>query len=149
MGVSSSSVCDLATWGKHTVKVPLPAAKIGPELMPEILERFHRLHEHSYTFRLESPVELVNYHLTVLGKVKKPSLKPSNGRVGSREPALRGSRLVNFDEPGFQRSDIFRRDQLPIQVAIQSPAVIEEPDSTTVVFPDQQATRDEYGVLQY
>jgi N-methylhydantoinase A/oxoprolinase/acetone carboxylase beta subunit len=34
-----------------------------------------------------------------------------------------------------------------VGIAIRGPAVIEEPASTTVVFPDQQLTRDEYGFL--
>jgi N-methylhydantoinase A len=138
---------------EHTVKVPLPAAKIGPESMPEILERFHRLHEHSYAFRLESPVELVNYHLAVLGKVRKPSLKLLDGRHGSGdeesrlEEAWKGSRLVNFAELGFQQASVYERDRFPIRAAVEGPLVIEEPASTTIVFPGQQVTRDEYGFL--
>jgi N-methylhydantoinase A len=36
---------------------------------------------------------------------------------------------------------------LPVGIAVEGPAVIEEPASTTVVFPDQKLTRDEYGFL--
>jgi hypothetical protein len=32
-------------------------------------------------------------------------------------------------------------------MAVTGPLVIEEPTSTTVVFPDQQVVRDEYGFL--
>src|SRR4030065_2131495 len=58
---------------EHTVKVRLPGGKISEEEMPQINERFHTQHEQTYTFRLETPVELVNYHITALGRVKKPA----------------------------------------------------------------------------
>lgn len=132
---------------EHTVKVPLPGGKITAESMPEINERFHQLHEHTYTFRLESPVELVNYHLTALGRVKKPALKPLDSRGNSLEGARKGERRVNFDELGFHQATIYERDLLPVGVTLRGPAVIEEPASTTVVFPDQQVTKDIYGFL--
>jgi N-methylhydantoinase A len=132
---------------EHTVKVPLPASEISAELMPEISERFHQLHERAYTFRLESAVEVVNYHLTSLGNVKKPPLRPLNGKVGSLEESRKGSRLVNFDELGFHQASIYERDLLPIGLAVKGPSVVEEPASTTLVFPGQQISRDEYGFL--
>lgn len=132
---------------EHTVKVPLPAGPITADKMPKINERFHQLHEHTYTFRLESPVELVNYHLTALGRVKKPSLKPLDGKGGSVKKALKGERRVNFDELGFHQAAIYERNLLPVGVALKGPLVIEEPAATTVVFPDQRVTRDKYGFL--
>lgn len=132
---------------EHTVKVPLPGGTITEESMPEINERFHQLHEHTYTFRLESPVELVNYHLTALGRVKKPALKPLDSQGNSVEAARKGERRVNFDELGFHQAAIYERDLLPVGVTLPGPLVIEEPASTTVVFPDQQVTKDIYGFL--
>ena len=132
---------------EHTVKVPLPAGPITAAKMPKINERFHQLHEHAYTFRLESPVELVNYHLTALGRVRKPSLKPLDGKGGSLKKALKGERHVNFDELGFHEAAIYERDLLPVGVALKGPLVLEEPAATTVVFPDQRVTRDKFGFL--
>lgn len=132
---------------EHTVKVPLPAGAITRERIPEIDERFHQLHEHTYTFRLGSPVELVNYHLMALGRVKKPSLKKLERAGGSVEAARKGERRVNFDELGFHSVAIYERDLLPIGWPLNGPLVIEEPAATTVVFPDQRITKDEYGFL--
>jgi len=132
---------------EHTVKVPLPGGKITAESMPEINERFHQLHEHTYTFRLDTKVELVNYHLTALGRVKKPALKPLDGTGTRLEAARKGERRVNFDELGFHQAAIYERDLLPVGITLRGPLVIEEPASTTVVFPDQQVTKDIYGFL--
>jgi N-methylhydantoinase A len=113
----------------------------------EIDERFHRLHEHTYTFRLDAPVELVNYHVTAFGRVKKPAPNKIEGRGGSLSSALKGTRRVNFDELGFHRALIYERGALPIGAAVKGPLVVEEPASTTVVFPDQKVTRDRFGLL--
>ena len=132
---------------EHTVKVPLPAGEITAGVIPQINERFHALHEQTYTFRLDTPVELVNYHVTAFGRVAKPEFKKLDGHTGSLDQARKGTRRVNFDELGFHQATIYERDRLPVGVPVPGPAVIEEPASTTVVFPDQKLTRDEYGLL--
>jgi N-methylhydantoinase A len=132
---------------EHTVKVPIPSGKLEKKHIPQINERFHKLHEHSYTFRLDSTVELVNYHLTAFGIVKKPKLRKIDKKGLSLKGALKGQRSVNFDELGFHESPIYERDLLPVGEYISGPMVIEEPASTTVVFPDQRVMRDEYGFL--
>ena len=133
---------------EHTVKVPLPGGAITAAQLPEIDERFHRLHEHTFTFRLAAPIEVVNYHVTALGRVRKPSLKPlAAAAAGSLAQALKGRRRVNFGELGFQEAAVYERSLLPVDLPAMGPLVIEEPASTTVVFPDQQVTRDRYGFL--
>jgi N-methylhydantoinase A len=132
---------------EHTVKVPLPAGKVTAKVIPQINERFHTLHEQAYTFRLDTSVELVNFHITALGRVAKPSVKKLDGGKGSLKNARKGTRRANFDELGFHEAAIYERDRLPVGVAVKGPAVVEEPASTTVVFPDQRLTKDEYGFL--
>lgn len=131
---------------EHTVKVGLPGGAITDDVMPDVNERFHSLHEQTYTFRLDTPVELVNYHVTALGQVKQPEIR----RVetgGTLDEACKGQRRVNFDELGFREADIYERDRLPVGASFSGPAVVEEPAAVTVVFPDQRLTRDEYGFL--
>jgi N-methylhydantoinase A len=132
---------------EHTVKVSIPGGQLTAGQLPDIDERFHRLHEQTYTFRLEAAVELVNYHITAFGVVEKAAWQKLDGHGLSLAAARKGQRRVNFDELGFQRASIYERDLLPVGVAIQGPVVVEEPASTTVVFLDQQVTRDEYGFL--
>jgi N-methylhydantoinase A len=132
---------------EHTVKVPIPAGSIMPERIPEINEAFRRLHEQAYTFRLESPVELVNYHLTAFGIVEKPELRKVPHKGLTLDKARKGERRVNFDEMGFHASPVFERDRFPAGKAFQGPMVIEEPAATIVVFPDQRVRKDEYGFL--
>ena len=131
---------------EHTVKVPLPGGRITSDVMPDVNERFHSLHEQTYTFRLDTPVELVNYHVTALGRVKQPEIKRLEPG-GNLDDACKGQRRVNFDELGFHEADIYERERIPVGASLSGPAVVEEPAAVTVVFPDQRLTKDEYGFL--
>jgi N-methylhydantoinase A len=131
---------------EHTVNVPVPADALDEEQREEIERRFHDLHEQLYTFRLSSPIEIVNFRLTGFGRVSKPEL----GRIssdGDAERALKGTREVDFDELGWQEARIYERDRLPAGAQLDGPAVIEEPAASTVVFPGQRLQVDEYGNL--
>lgn len=132
---------------EHTVKVMLPAGAITVEAMGDIEQRFHSEHGHAYAFKLSSPIEFVNCHLTAWGGVHKPALQPVSAAGASLAAAHKGMRRVNFNELGFQEAAIYERDLLPLDVALAGPLVVEEPASTTVVFPGQQIRRDGYGFL--
>jgi N-methylhydantoinase A len=132
---------------EHTVKVPIPGGELTEKEMSEIDERFHQLHEHAYAFRLQSRVELVNFHLTALGKVEKPEITRLNDDAArSVEEARKGDRQVIFDE-GFQSTPTYERDLLRVGARLSGPLIVEEPAATTVVFPGQRLTVDEYGFL--
>ena len=132
---------------EHTVKVPVPGGQFSAAQLRDIDEQFHRLHEQAYTFRLDTPVEMVNYHLTAIGVVEKADLQKLVADNLTLAAAKKGERRVNFDEFGLHTAAIYERDRLPPNTVVPGPLVIEEPTSTTVVFPDQQVTRDEYGFL--
>jgi N-methylhydantoinase A len=132
---------------EHTVKVPIPGGQLTGKALTEINERFHQLHDQAYTFRLGSRVELVNFHLTALGLVEKPKITRLNkGGAGTVEGAYKGDRQVIFDE-GFLTTPTYERDLLPVGATLSGPLIIEEPAATTVVFPGQKLSVDEYGFV--
>jgi N-methylhydantoinase A len=131
---------------EHTVKVPIPGGRLTKKDMPEIDERFHQLHDHAYTFRLESPVELVNFHLTALGRVEKPKITRLKGTARTVREAYKGERRVIFDT-GFVTTPTYERGLLPVGATLSGPVIVEEPAATTVVFPGQRLSVDEYGFL--
>lgn len=132
---------------EHTVKVGLPAGRIRTESLAEIEARFHDQHEHTYAFRLASPVELVNCHVTAWARADKPAINRVDAAGLSLRGARKGRRRVNFDELGFHEAGVYERDLLPVEMPLPGPLVIEEPASTTVVFPGQVVRRDRYGFL--
>ena len=106
---------------------------------------FHGLHERAYTYRLDSAIELVNFHVVARVATPKPSLERAVA-AGSGRP--KGKRLVDFDEAGRLEAMLYERSELPADAVIEGPAGIEEPASTTVVYPGQRVSVDPIGNLR-
>lgn len=132
---------------EHTVRVPLPSGIIDQAALRGIERCFHDLHERQYTFRLDSPAEFVNFHVTALGLVEKPNLRVLEPNRYGVQWALKGYRDVHFDESGWQRSAIYERERLGAGDEVDGPAVVEEPAASTVLFPGDHLTVDRFGNL--
>jgi len=132
---------------EHTVGIPVPSSRIREEERWATEERFHSLHKFRYTFRLEDPVEAVNFHVIALGTLRRPALRrlEPDGRESGN--ALKGSRDVDFDEGGVLRTRVYERNRLAPFIEVTGPAVIEEPAATTLVCPGQVLQVDAYGNL--
>ncbi len=132
---------------EHTVKVPLPTGALSTDSMREINDNFHALHEQTYTFRLDSPTEIVNYHVIMIGLVSKAEIETVSTTGTGMSRAKKEVRPVIFDDFGTLNTTIYDRDSLPVDKVINGPAVVEEASASTVVFPDQQFYRGRYGFL--
>lgn len=131
---------------EHTVKVPVPSGAMTAAAVTEIEKRFHGLHEQHYTFRLTSPIEFVNFHLTAFGTMDKPKLpRLRTGRTP--RTARKGVREVDFDVHGRREATLYERSLLAPGARVKGPAIIEEPAATTVVFPGQRVEVDRFGNL--
>ena len=126
---------------EHTVRVAFPPDPID---MAAVNEGFHTLHERAYTFRLNSPTEIVNFHVVARAAAPKPSIHSPAGGSG----VAKGQRLVDFDEAGRLETIIYERAELIPGTPLMGPAVIEEPASVTVVHPGQRVTLDAIGNLR-
>ena len=132
---------------EHTVKVPMTAARIGPDELAEVERRFADLHEKHYTFRLDAPVEFVNFHLTALRPQADARVLAPRTQDGDVAEAGRGTRMVHFDDHGRHEASIYERERLPTATLVDGPAVIEEPAASTLVFPGQRFWIDELSNL--
>ena len=47
--------------------------------LAELDERFHALHEHAYTYRLDSDIEFVNFHVVASMPTPKPEMQRRPG----------------------------------------------------------------------
>src|SRR2546428_3984839 len=75
---------------EHTVPTPVPVVgKSEGDLLSTIGKKFQSLHKKQYDFTLAHPLEVVNAHLTALGRVKRPGMTRwapgavRKGRLGS------------------------------------------------------------------
>ena len=131
---------------EHTVKVSFDQARDDLE---KLVDRFHTTHELEFAFRLDHPVEIVNFHVAI---VAPPPELPQTPRksIGETDTstARTGSRTVYFDGGGDVTTPVYERSVLYPNAEIKGPAIIEEPDSVTLVPPDVLVTVDAYGGLQ-
>ncbi|WP_163140612.1 hydantoinase/oxoprolinase family protein [Bacillus sp. 22-7] len=133
---------------EHTVKVPVPNGEWSEETISEVVERFGDLHEQHYTFKLEgTPTEIVNLHLTAFGKVLKPELKRLTSTSRDEQEAYKETRPVYFENSGWVETKVYYRSLFGKGMKISGPAIVEEPSASTVIYPDQSLTVDEYGNL--
>jgi N-methylhydantoinase A len=111
----------------------------------ELLESFEREHERQYGFRLEGePIEIINLRVTAVRPEPPPPVAAPDGAAGAAPVEVRA---VWFDAEGPVDCPIFRRDELGGGTELEGPAIIEEVDSTTLVFPGDRLTLHPSGSL--
>ena len=133
---------------EHTVKVPVPNGEWSKETLSEVVKRFGDLHEQHYTFKLEgTPAEIVNLHLTAFGKVLKPKMKKINSINSNIQEAYKETRPVYFEVEGWVETKVYSRSLFGKGMEVSGPAIVEEQSASTVIYPGQSLTVDEYGNL--
>lgn len=133
---------------EHTVKVPYPEGAVTTKSIDLAVDIFQREYEREYTYRLDTAVELISYHVVAFGNVDKPRPQKLERSGQTLDQCIRGYREVDFDVAGVHEATIYERAGLEPGMQIFGPAIVEEPDATVVLFPQQELTIDDYGNLR-
>ena len=133
----------------HTVSVPLPVSLqngttgVDPSI---VWEAFERAYQASFSRLLPGvPAKIVNLRTAAVGRrphFDLAALAPEAS--ASIEKARLGSRPVWFDG-GWHDTAIYARLDLPVGEVVHGPAILEQPDATTVIDPDLIARVDDFG----
>ncbi|ALG73197.1 hydantoin utilization protein A [Azospirillum thiophilum] len=137
----------------HTVAVALPVSvengTTGPTTGIDeatIRAAFERAYQASFSRLLPGVgAKIVNLRTAAIGRrphFDLATLAPRDGT--SVEGAYAGSRPVWFDG-AWHETAVYNRLDLPVGVVIQGPAILEQPDATTVIDPDLSARVDGFG----
>ena len=113
-----------------------------PKNAQSIIDGFHAVHDRFYGFHSpEEPVELVNIRVIATGNLGGiPTLdRPA---AGGSAPEPVGHRPVWFasDEP--IETPVYDRESFAAGMSFDGPAIVEQLDTTTVVFPGDRVTVD-------
>lgn len=147
-GIDRSSVSFLR-YGKfryqnqeHTTEVLIES--ISDDNLAGIEADFHASYEREYTYRLETPVEMVGIHLVASAEVGKLTMKKQP--LGDADPkaALKGRRNVDYALEGIHEADIYDGALLAPGMALDGPAIIEDAGATVVAHPGNRVTVDGY-----
>lgn len=107
---------------------------------------FDAEHEQLFSFSLEEERELVN--LRAIARGPRPNIAEREWAADA-EPladAVTGDSPIYFKGSDYQAT-LYDREKLFPGHVVPGPAIITEMDSTTVIFPDHQATVDKVGNL--
>ena len=115
---------------------------IEPFNLEEINKNFHDTYEKQYGHSTpEGPCEFINLRLIALGKIPKSSSIKS---VEKETDITNFKREVIFNQKAHQ-TDVLSRDKIKINKKFKGPAVIEESTATTVVPPNYNILKDDFG----
>jgi N-methylhydantoinase A len=123
---------------------------LGPDCMPgsdRLKELFFEEHETSYGYcNAEDDVEAVNFRLTArAGRVLEIESGHADSRLGN--PPIAARRKVWFDDAGPVEAAAIDRTQLQPGHDITGPAIVEQLDTTTPIYPGDRAVVDKAGNL--
>lgn len=130
----------------YEITVPAPSGHFDKSTLDIMRSRFDTQHERLFGHKAETqPVEVVSYRLVSSVAVPKPNLRRYPPATTGVENALKAERQVYFGrDAGSLRCPIYDREKLHSGHVLKGPAIVEQMDSTTVIYPGQNAVIDSY-----
>ncbi|MCL6637619.1 MAG: hydantoinase/oxoprolinase family protein [Alicyclobacillus sp.] len=128
----------------YELTVPLTRWPETAEDLREIRRRFDDLHEERFGHRAEdAEVDWVQARLTAVGRVERPHLRRAE-RVAGSQPEAYMMRRAYFPETGAMDVPVYLRQHLSPGMVLTGPAIVEQYDTTIVVYPGMSAVMDEW-----
>jgi N-methylhydantoinase A len=120
---------------------PLPVQRFRTAKdIAALVEAFHAVHDRVYAVRDEqSEVECVNWRGRISIRLAKP-VKPLRNTATRRKPRPWARRPAYFGPGDLGDTPVFRGDDLVPGAVIAGPAIIEEPTTTIVIYPEMSAS---------
>jgi N-methylhydantoinase A len=127
------------------IGVSLEGVDLGvPDLMKEVVERFHRRHEELYTYSVrDQEVVLVNARVSVVGEL--PELPQEPALPVRTAAAPRARRRAYLGE--WRPVPVFDLDVVAPGQAIDGPAIVEAPTTTVLLRAGERAVVTPLGWL--
>jgi len=115
-------------------------------MIQSIVERFHDIHQSVYQHSApDSQTEFTAFHMVYS---QKPMPTPILRELSPRGEATPKWHQAYFDEyKAFVDTPVYERTALAPEQKLVGPAIVEQADTTTVIYPDQEARVDKWGNL--
>jgi N-methylhydantoinase A len=130
----------------HTVAVPLPVEADARGVNEALVRKaFEAAYSASFSRLLPGlAVRIVSLRVAAIGRRPGFDFAAFAPKGGPVDAAKSGSRKVWFDG-GFRDTTVWSRLALPAGALIEGPAILEQPDATTVIEPGHRARVDALG----
>ncbi len=118
----------------YHLTVVLPSAPANRAMLDDARRFFDEAHFAAYGYSEPSePCEIVNARVSAIGLIRSAGLLEARDARG--ETAAKGKRFVWFEATGFVDCPIFDRTALVDGTNLEGPAVLEDPDATSLIHP--------------
>ncbi|WP_309493276.1 hydantoinase/oxoprolinase family protein [Candidatus Hecatella orcuttiae] len=135
----------------YELRVPLHTAGAAEETLKNLVQEFHRTHHREYGVSFpEREIEIVHIHVLGVGKTSPFVWKRIERGTEKPDSALKAERKVLFEvdgEPQWVQTPCYERGDLRAGNVVKGPAIVEQPDSTTLIDFGYKAEVDDYGNL--
>ena len=129
----------------YEIRVPV-SAPTTPRTGAELVEAFHRAHEQVYSVKREDQeVEIVNLRSVHTYPLGNEPRFPMGGGVSDAPKSERRALFTGLEAGAL--TPVYDRRDLPPGTDLRGPAIIEQPDTTTVVYPGHRCRIDDFGNL--
>jgi len=113
---------------------------LGPEDVAAAVRAFHAAHETIFAVsETQQEVEFLHWKVRVTGELERPPLQPLAVRAGAA-PAPSRQAHAYFPKCGAVEIPVFRGESLRPGDRITGPALIVEPTTTIVLYPESAST---------
>ncbi|MGO9056719.1 MAG: hydantoinase/oxoprolinase family protein [Candidatus Binataceae bacterium] len=130
---------------RHEMAIPVPRGAITQNTVFAADQEFRRMYSDMFGVRPDDPSQIVNFRIRAVGMVPKLQLLKAPAGNGNPERALKKLRKAYFPEAGgFVETPVYDRASLENGDRVEGPAIIEEPDSTTICPPGYSTKVDPF-----
>ncbi len=146
-GIRLERFLDLRYEGQgYEVTIPIPMTPLTSESFNSVRKEFDAAHKRQFGHEApEQRVEIVSYRLVGYGLVPRVNFTAYSTDPKNLTLPPSGSRKVySGAEKGFNACPVYKREGLAPGTALKGPAILEQMDSTTVIYPDQTMRVDSY-----
>lgn len=128
----------------HYVEVPVSLS--APDVATRAYEDFCQLYEQHYGHHTKSPARMVN--LRVVQQARRMKAAPQAQRTPAKSGASKGKRrMLTARTGGYVDATVYERDAVGMDLVLEGPVIIEQPDTTIVIEPGWQGAVAAQDVL--
>lgn len=129
----------------HQLEVSI-GGSLDEDAVRRAVAAFHRAHESTYSHcDLNAPTEFVTLRTVHTHAADETTLAHVGRPVTGAAPRPRRRPICLDARVGMQDVDVYDRASLPVGFEFSGPAIVEQADTTTLVYPKHRARVDEFG----
>ena len=110
----------------------------------EIIDLFKYTYKKIYSYSYDDDIQIINFGLSAIGTINKPKIVEYAKGSENSDNAIIGKRKVYIGKNDFKDFILYDRSKLDTGNKINGPAIIEQMDSTTIIYADQMGIVDKY-----